>query len=61
METRLRARRRETTVVCVRKMERAMRSAREGREGEESMGGRRRRVRWRRYACRRGVREMVLS
>jgi len=39
IETSERASRRETTVVFVRKMEREMRSAREGRHGEDSSGG----------------------
>ena len=48
IETRLLASRRDTTVVCVRKMERAMRSARDGREGDQRRGGRMIRVRCRR-------------
>lgn len=48
IETRDRARRRETTVVFVRKMEREMRSARDGRVGEASNGGRISRARRRR-------------
>lgn len=39
IDTSERASRRETTVVFVRKMEREMRSAREGRHGEDSSGG----------------------
>jgi hypothetical protein len=39
METSERASRRDTMDVLVRKMERAMRSASEGRDGDESRGG----------------------
>lgn len=44
IDTRERARRRETTEVWVRKMDREMSSDREGREGEASRGGRMARV-----------------
>lgn len=43
-----RPRRRDTTDVLVRKMDRAMRSASEGRAGFHSRGGRRERARRRR-------------
>lgn len=48
MDTRERASRRETTDVCVKKMEREMRSANDGREEDQSRGGRTQRVRRRR-------------
>lgn len=48
---------RETTVVLVRKIERRIRSAREGREGEVKSGGSTARVRRRRWRWRMGLRE----
>ncbi len=48
MEARERARRREAKAVWVRKMERRIKSVRDGREGEVRRGGRRVRVRRRR-------------
>jgi hypothetical protein len=59
MQTRERASLRETTVVLVRKMWRRIRSAREGREGDQSREGRRIRVWRRRWAWRMGARESV--
>ncbi|KAL6408177.1 hypothetical protein AUP68_08026 [Ilyonectria robusta] len=51
IDTRERASRRETTDVCVKKMEREMRSANDGREEDQSRGGSTQRVRRRRFAA----------
>jgi hypothetical protein len=59
MQTRERASLRETTVVLVRKMWRRIRSAREGREGDQSRDGRMIRVWRRRRAWRIGARDSV--
>lgn len=59
MQTRERASLRETTVVLVKKMWRRIKSAREGREGDQSRDGRMIRVWRRRWAWRIGASESV--
>lgn len=61
MHTSERASLRDTTVVRVRKMDRRIRSASDGRNGDQSIGGRIARVRWSLYQWSIGARERSRS